>query len=49
MSRPPTKESLLQQAEDNFNKLLNLIDSLSPEQQTGNFPLREETGKFAIV
>lgn len=38
MSRPSTKESLLQQAEDNFNKLLNLIDSLSPEQQTGNFP-----------
>lgn len=38
MARPTTKEELLFQADENFNKLNTLIDSLSPEQQLGEFP-----------
>ncbi|MBO0476055.1 ClbS/DfsB family four-helix bundle protein [Vagococcus sp. DIV0080] len=38
MVRPTTKEELLTQGQLNYEKLLTLIDSLSPEEQVGTFP-----------
>lgn len=38
MARPQTKNDLLEQAQTNYDKLLNLINSLSPEEQLGEFP-----------
>ena len=38
MSRPSTKDALLELAEKNYNELMNVIDSLSLEEQKGIFP-----------
>ena len=38
MARPQTKDDLLEQAQTNYDKLINLINSLSPEEQLGEFP-----------
>lgn len=38
MARPQTKDDLLEQAQINYDKLLNLIHSLSPEEQLSEFP-----------
>ncbi len=38
MSRPQNKEALLEFSKDNYNKLLEFIESFSTEEQTKKFP-----------
>lgn len=38
MARPQTKDDLLEQAQTNYNKLIHLIETLTPEEQLGEFP-----------
>lgn len=38
MARPQTKDDLLEQAQTNYDKLLKLIETLTPEEQLGEFP-----------
>lgn len=45
MARPQTKDDLLEQAQTNYDKLINLTNSLSPEEQLGEFPLKDVTVK----
>ncbi|MBP1043111.1 ClbS/DfsB family four-helix bundle protein [Vagococcus sp. BWB3-3] len=41
MARPKSKDELLAYSEDKYHTLLNLIASLSPEQQIGSFPFED--------
>ncbi|EJD6083308.1 ClbS/DfsB family four-helix bundle protein [Providencia rettgeri] len=41
MSRPLTKDALLELAEKKYNELMSVIDSLSLEEQKGIFPFEE--------
>lgn len=41
MARATTKEELLQAANDNFNKLFVLINSMTEEEQAGVFPFED--------
>ena len=41
MARPTTKEQLLQSSEDNFNKLFDLINSMSREEQERSFSFED--------
>lgn len=41
MARPTTKDQLIQAGEDNFNKLIELIESLSPTQQEMEFSFED--------
>ena len=41
MPRPTTKQQLLDLVNQNFQKLKNLIDSFSLQQQEGNFPFED--------
>ena len=41
MARPTTKEQLLKASEDNFNKLFNLVNSMTKEQQEQLFSFED--------
>ena len=41
MARPTNKTSLLTQGKENYDKLINLIASLSPAEQLGEFPFED--------
>ena len=41
MARPTIKKDLLAQSEENYQKLITLIDSLTPEQQEAAFPFED--------
>lgn len=45
MARPTTKKDLLNLASSEFNKMQNLIDSLSDDDQNKTFNYNEEIGK----
>lgn len=38
MARPKTKEDLLHRSDDEFNKLLNYVGALSPQERKAEFP-----------
>jgi len=41
MARPTTKEQLIQNSEDNFNKLFALINSMTKEEQEKLFSFED--------
>ena len=41
MARPATKEQLIQNGEDNFNKLFALINSMTKEEQEKTFTFED--------
>jgi len=41
MARPTTKEQLLKASEDNFNKIFNLVNSMTKEQQQQSFSFED--------
>lgn len=41
MARPATKQQLLEQSEDNFNKLFSLINSMTTEEQEKSFSFED--------
>ena len=51
MARPQTKIELLEQAQTNYDKLINLIETLTPEEQLGEFPfeLRDRQIRDCLV
>ena len=51
MPRPTTKQQLLELADQNYKKLIKLIDSFTPAQQEGKFPFedRDQNIKDVLV
>lgn len=49
MARPQTKADLIQQSQENYEKLDSLIASFSPEEQVGAFPFEDRDGNIRDV